>query len=73
MSTPTCEYTMSWYGSPVHAVFCGREASWRYPSMGGGYMHLCEGHAQRHLDSAGAIGMERIEAVSGGAPTEEAG
>jgi hypothetical protein len=29
---------------------CGTEARWRYPAMGGGYMHLCDEHGIKHLN-----------------------
>lgn len=29
-------------------TFCSREATMRYPAHGGGYMHLCESHGEKH-------------------------
>jgi len=48
-----CEYIYQW-APPDKPVLCGRSAAWRYPAMGGGYMHLCEMHAARHLTNAKA-------------------
>lgn len=28
---------------------CGQPTAYAYPAMGGGYMALCDTHAQRHL------------------------
>lgn len=44
---------------------CGNPTTWRYPAMGGGYAHLCDMHAAKHLvDRANLIGMERIAAAA---------
>lgn len=53
---PTCETIVGWCkcGEPH---FCGTVARWRYPAMGGGFMHLCDEHGIKHLNYAEAIGM----------------
>src|SRR5579872_4255774 len=32
----------------VVAETCDAPAAWRYRAMGGGYMHMCEAHGQKH-------------------------
>ncbi len=61
-ATPTCEMLMATYAR------CGAPAAWRYPAMGGGFMHLCVEHGQPHAAYAEPIPLaqpsqppERVE------------
>jgi hypothetical protein len=55
----TCEYVAIWHNRFGQPEYCGQRATWRYPAMGGGYMHLCDKHAERHKSYAERINMER--------------
>ena len=45
---PKCEVVMQWEPNNTIAETCDAPATWRYPAMGGGYMHLCETHGSKH-------------------------
>lgn len=47
-TTPqTCEVIVSQRAHPGDQQ-CGQPATMRYPAMGGGWMHLCDGHGFKH-------------------------
>lgn len=51
----TCEYA-SW--TRDGGVFCGGQATLRYPAWGGGYCYLCYAHGAKHI---GTIGTEALQ------------
>jgi hypothetical protein len=55
--SPTCEH---WHGTEHRA--CGVPTSYAYPAMGGGWMALCEEHAQRFLPPGPRVtGCEHVD------------
>ena len=43
-----CEVVTRWGPGNTIARQCGDTVAWRYAAMGGGYMHLCEAHGEKH-------------------------
>lgn len=40
--------TMDWTTGKPRYLFCGGTTAAAYPAMGGGWMALCDGHAEKH-------------------------
>ena len=54
-----CEVVTAWCGNTITGQCC-KPAAYAYPAQGGGYMTLCESHAQPHLGYAKAINMQPV-------------
>lgn len=47
-----CEVVIEWGPNNTIAKQCDGPVTYRYPAMGGGYMHLCEAHGAKHAGYA---------------------
>lgn len=52
----TCEVLLSC----ETLTMCDKPTTAAYPAMSGGWMALCEKHAQQHLETGGAVPTEEL-------------